>query len=77
MLGLSVVVSNESEFNIIKSFLGEKYLYLNYVPQIAEIETGIIIVSYLDDFSTGSIGCASKQRQKGFRTVDFNDYFKL
>lgn len=77
MEGLSVIIKNESEFNHIKSFLSEEYFYLDYVQQIAERETGIVIFSYNDDFSTGHIGCTSAFRKRNFRVVEFNDYFKL
>lgn len=79
--GLSVVIRNEHQFNRIKSFLGEDCLYLNYVPQMAEVETAIVIFYYDEDepeepiLSTGSVGSSEYQKELGCRLVEFESYF--
>ena len=75
--GLSIHVNNEQEFNHIKKFLSEDILYLNFVPQMLNTPTGIIIWSDSDDFSTGSVGSIENQKNKFIRVVEFNDFFKL
>ena len=80
--GLSVVIRNEHQFNRIKSFLGEDCLYLNYVPQMSEVETGIVI-HYYDEgdepdepsLSPGSVGSSKYQEELGCRLVEFESYF--
>lgn len=75
--GLSVIIRNEQEFNHIKKFLGEDVLYLTFVPQMSEVETGIIIWSDDEDFPTGSVGSAEYQKKHFFRLVEFSDFFKI
>lgn len=75
--GLSIHVSNEREFNHIKKFLSEDILHLNFVPQMKNIPTGIIIWSDSDDFSPGSVGSIEYQKSKFIRVVEFNDFFIL
>ena len=75
--GLSIHVNNEQEFNHIKKFLSEDILYLNFVPQMLNTPTGIIIWSDSDDFSTGSVGSIEYQKSKFIRVVEFSDFFKL
>lgn len=75
--GLSVQIKNETEFNHIKNFLSEDVLYLNFLPQMANTPTGIIIWSDSDDFSTGSVGSVEYQKSKFIRVVEFKDFFKL
>lgn len=74
--GLSVVIKNEQQFNRIKEFIGEDYLYLNYVPQMSEIETAIVIY-YSDNelLSIGSVGSSEHQEWLGCRLVNFETYF--
>ena len=80
--GLSVIIRNADQFNRIKSFLGEDYLYLNYAPQMSEIETAIVIYYYDEDeleepsLSTGSVGSSEYQEELGCRLVEFESYFK-
>lgn len=77
MKGLSIIIRNEKEFNSVKSFLGEENLYLGFVPQMAERETAIVIYAKKKtDLSTGSVGCAERQRSLGIKTVEFSKYFK-
>ncbi|AGO48769.1 hypothetical protein Phi46:3_gp025 [Cellulophaga phage phi46:3] len=76
--GLSVVVKNELEFNLIKEFLGAENLYISFVPQMAETKTSIVIFADNDTFlSTGTVGSAEMQEKNGIRVVEFNDFFKL
>ena len=75
--GLSVIIKSEQEFNHIKNFLGEDVLYLDFVPQMATRETGIIIWSENEDLSTGSVGCVEFQKERFIRLVQFNDFFKV
>ena len=75
--GLSIQINNEQEFNHIKKFLSEDILYLNFVPQMENIPTGIIIWSDSNDFSPGSVGSIEYQKSKFIRVVEFNDFFKL
>ena len=75
--GLSVIIRNEQEFNHIKKFLGDNVLYLDFVPQMATKLTSIVIWSNIEEFSTGSVGCAESQKEKFIRLVEFNDFFKV
>jgi hypothetical protein len=75
--GLSVIIRTEDEFNHIKKFLGEDILYLDFVPQMATRDTGIIIWSENEDLSTGSVGCVEFYKENFIRVVEFNDFFKL
>ncbi len=75
--GLSIQINNEGEFNHIKKFLSEDILYLDFVPRMENIPTGIIIWSDSDDFSPGSVGSIEYQRSKFIRVVEFKDFFKL
>lgn len=75
--GLSVLVRTEEEFNHIKKFLGEDILYLDFVPQMATRDTGIVIWSEVDDISTGSVGCVKFYKENFIRIVEFNDFFKI
>lgn len=75
--GLSVLIRTEKEFNLIKKFLGDDVLYLDYQPQMATIPTGIIIWSNNKDLDTGSAGSIQFQKENFIRVVEFNDFFKL
>ena len=75
--GLSVMIKSQDEFNHIKNFLGEDVLYLDFVPQMATRDTGIVIWSDNKDISTGQVGCVKFQRDNFIRVVEFNDFFKL
>ncbi len=75
--GLSIQINNEQEFNHIKKLLSEDILYLDFVPRMENIPTGIIIWSDSDDFSPGSVGSIEYQRSKFIRVVEFKDFFKL
>jgi len=75
--GLSVVIRTEEEFNHIKNFLSEDVLYLDFVPQMSIIPTGIIIWSDINLYSTGSVGCAKSQKENFIRVVEFKNFFKL
>ncbi len=75
--GLSVIVRTEEQFKHIQKFLSEDVLYLNFLPQMAKIETGIVIWSDYESFSTGSVGSAEHQRKNFFRLVEFNDFFTI
>ncbi len=75
--GLSIQINNEQEFNHIKKFLSEDILYLNFLPQMENIPTGIIIWSDSKDFSPGSVGSIEYQKSKFIRVVEFKDFFKL
>lgn len=77
MRGLAVIVRNEEQFNKIKEFLGNEVLYLNWVPQMEDVETSVVI--WYDDesfLSIGSVGSTVFQRDSGVRCVEFSDYFK-
>mgnify|MGYP000751574228 FL=1 len=41
--GLSVLIRTEDEFNIIKNFLSEDILYLDFQPQMSTRPTSIVI----------------------------------
>lgn len=75
--GLSVIIRTEDEFNHIKGFLGEDILYIDFVSQMSDKLTGIIIWSEIDYLSTGSVGCAESQKEEFIRLVEFSDFFKL
>lgn len=75
--GLAVIIRNEKEFNRLKEFLGEEILYLDFVPQMAEVETSVIIY-YIDNkiFSIGSVGSTEYQEKYEIRHVEFSEFFK-
>jgi hypothetical protein len=75
--GLSIHINNEQEFNHIKKFLSEDILYLNFVSQMEDTPTGIIIWSDSDDLSPGSVGSIEYQKSKFIRVVEFKDFFIL
>lgn len=82
--GLSVIIRTEDEFNVIKKFLSDDVLYLDFVPQMSTRPTGIVIWSdnkdidsELRELSTGSVGCIEFQKKHFFRVVEFNDFFKI
>lgn len=75
--GLSVLVRTEDEFNVIKKFLSEDILYLEFIPNMITRPTGIIIWSDIKDLDTGSVGCIEYHKSKFIRVVEFNDFFKL
>ena len=75
--GLSVIIRTEDEFNVIKKFLSDDVLYLDFVPQMITRPTGIVIWSENTDFNTGSVGCVEYQKKNFFRVVEFNDFFKV
>jgi len=74
--GLSVIIRTEDEFNLIKKFLSEDTLYIDFVPQMATKLTAIVIWSDHKDYSTGSVGCAKSQKEDFIRVVEFKDFFK-
>lgn len=77
MKAISVVVRNEDEFNQVKRYLGEKYLYLNWVPQMAKFETGVIMKTLKElDYSKGSVGLAERQQKAGYTLVECKDFFE-
>lgn len=77
--GLAVIVRNLQEYEKIKEFLTRKVCYLDWLPQMAETETAIVIwAKRKTDTSTGSHGSAEYYRETlGIRTVEFKDFFKL
>lgn len=75
--GLSVLIRTKDEFNLIKKFLGDDILYLDFQPQMSTTPTGIIIWSNNKDLDTGSVGCIEFQKENFIRVVEFNDFFKL
>lgn len=75
--GLGVVIRNDTEFKIMKLFLGD-YLYLHWAPQMAMVKTSIVIhYNDPDIFSIGSVGDANYQEKNGVRLVEFSDFFKI
>lgn len=77
MQGLSVIVRNEYEFNRMKAFLGHNILYVDWVEQMATVETAIVIWFMDNDiFSIGSVGSADSQREYYIETVEFSEFFK-
>lgn len=74
-VGLTVVIRNEEQYKRIQAFLGEDVLYIDWVPQMATTETGIVVWSDDDSFSTGSVGSAEYQRKNFFRSIEFSDFF--
>lgn len=74
--GLSVIIRSESEYEIMKKFLGQ-YLYIKWQPQMMDIATTIVI--YYDnssELSIGSVGDALLHKHFGCRLVEFKDFFK-
>jgi len=76
MNGLAVVVQNESEYKRLQEFLSKDVLYIDWAPQMGEIETGVVLWSNHPDFSAGSVGHTGYQASYGFRHVEFKDWFK-
>jgi len=75
--GLSIIIRTEEEFNKASKFIGEKYCYIKWLPQMAERETALVVYAKKKtNRSTGSIGCAENQRKDGIRTVEFSEFFK-
>lgn len=75
--GLSIIVRNEEQFEKASEFIGKKYCYVKWVPQMAEHETGLVVWAKKKAHrSTGSIGCAEMQRRDEIRTVEFSEFFK-
>jgi hypothetical protein len=74
--GISILVRNEYEFNQLKKYLGEDILYLDWVPQMGERETAVII-SYEDTdfFPMGSVGAVSYQEKHGVKVHEFKEFF--
>ena len=75
--GLSVLIKTQDEFNIIKKFLSDDVLYIDFVPQMSFRPTSIVIWSDNPKFDTGTVGCAKYQKENFIRVVEFNDFFKL
>jgi len=75
--GLSVIIRTEDEFNVIKKFLSDDVLYLDFLPIMSTRDTGIVIWSENEDIDTGSVGCVKFQKERFIRVVEFNDFFKL
>ena len=74
--GLSIIIRNEQQFEKASKFIGEKYCYVKWVPQMAERETALVVwAKKKTSRSIGSVGCAENQRQDKIRTVEFNDFF--
>lgn len=77
MNGLSIIVRNESEYDKACEFIGKKYCYINWQPQMSEHETALVVYAKKKtNRSIGSIGCAERQREDKIRTVEFSDFFK-
>lgn len=75
--GLSVIIKSEAEFCHIKRFLGEDVLWVDFLPQMATKLTGIVIWSDLEEYSTGSVGCAESQKEDFIRLVEFHEFFRI
>lgn len=76
-IGTSVIVRNEEQFNKLKSLIGTESLYLDWVPQMGEVETSVVLKAYkYTDFSSGSVGRASYHKDSGLELVEFDEYFK-
>lgn len=73
MISLSVTIKDEAQFNKMKEFLTEEVLYLDWVSQMSEVSTSIVIISEIEGFSVGSVGSSTYQRSCGFVTVDFEN----
>ena len=74
--GLSIIVRNEEEYLKASEFVGKKYCYMQWVPQMAERETALVVWAKKKvSRSTGSVGCAENQRQDKIRTVEFSEFF--
>lgn len=78
MKAKAVIVRNENQFNLIKAYLGEYVLYLNWVPAMETRETAIVVTpgARIKGFDVGSLGCAQYQRESGIVTVEFDEFFK-
>ncbi|MGK0448575.1 MAG: hypothetical protein ACJA2M_002373 [Polaribacter sp.] len=75
--GLSIIIRNKKEFDTVKDFLGAENLYLDFVPQMSETETAVVVYSdYESCFSTGSTGSSEYQKEEGLRLVEFKKFFK-
>jgi len=76
--GVSVIVKNEREFNSMKIYLGEKNLYIEWVPQMSELETAVIVKgNKKKGFSVGSVGSSEYQRNEGIKLISFEEYITM
>lgn len=74
--GLSIIIRTEEEFEKASKFIGDKYCYVKWVPQMAEHETALVVwAKNKTSRGTGSVGCAENQRQDKIRTVEFSEFF--
>ena len=74
--GLSIIIRNEEQFEKASKFIGDKHCYIKWQPQMAEHETALVVwAKNKTSRSTGSVGCAEKQRQDKIRTVEFSEFF--
>lgn len=74
-IGKAVVVKNESEFNSMKVYLGEKDLYVGWVPQMAEKETAIIVKSKKK--KQFSVGSSAYLNSLGLKVISFEEYITM
>lgn len=75
--GLSVIIRSEEEYNKLKHFL-DGFLYVDFVPQMLDRETAVVIYCSGDrGYSTGSVGSSEYQSIAGIRLVEFSNFFKL
>ena len=74
--GLSTIIRNEEQFKKASKFIGDRYCYVKWGPQMAERETALVVwAKNKTSRSTGSVGCAEHQRQDKIRTVEFSEFF--
>ena len=74
--GLSIIVRNEEEYLKASEFVGKKYCYMQWVPQMTEHETALVVwAKKRTNRSTGSVGSAFHQSQDKIRTVEFSEFF--
>ena len=77
MIGLSVIVKTKEQFDKIKDFLTEDVLYFDWVPQMQEKETGIVLMADRESkFSSGSVGSTEYQKQEGIICMKFEQFHK-
>ena len=76
--GLSIIIRNEEQFEKASKFIGEQYCYVKWNSLMEEehYETALVVwAKNKTNRSTGSLGCAKRQREDKIRTVEFSEFF--
>ena len=76
--GLSVIIENVHEFNVIKEFLGDDILYLTWHKNMQLKETAVVFYAKKKtNLSMGHVGSSQYHKELGLRVVKYSQFFKL